>query len=251
MLEDLLFEILHSDEKTKAGCFAKFPAKNNPVGLMPPGGMLMQFENEYQKPSTPIWNHRLDTGFRYTFSPKLAVGDFVMNQKQLGAVRQWEEDLAKQTAAFVERAKIITNIFPALEGYRPGQDRARIDGVISEVASDMEGTRRFYKWAVPKGFAPAPIVGRNWAVFRYIQVNLIADVEFLAKYGIDVNTPRQDRLENERVDLNYLLFALLAKGLATNDGPMKERFRLLCPEGLLIEPEKRSNPAEVVESSLE
>ena len=81
-----------------------------------------------------------------------------------------------------------------------------------------------------------------------MQVHLIADVELFAHYG-EVNEPKMSDLENERADMNYLLFALLAKGLATNDNAMKTRFKLLCPKGLLIEPEERSKPAAAVASS--
>lgn len=242
MPEDLFFELIHSDEETKAKCFAKFPAKDNPVGLLPPVGMLIQYENENRRPSTPIWNHRL--GFRYTFNDKLATGEFEMTHQQLAGVQKWEEELATDTANFVDRAKLIVKIFPVLEGYRPGQERTRVDEVLRDIASNMEGVRRFYGGVAPEGFAPAPIVGRPWAVFRYIQVHLTADVEFLALYGIDVNQPSFSTLENERADLNYLMLAVLAKGLASNDTVMKRRFRALCPDGVLIEVEKKSGPTE-------
>ncbi|HKV07202.1 MAG TPA: hypothetical protein VJ725_03625 [Thermoanaerobaculia bacterium] len=210
MPEDLFFELIHSDEVTKAKCFAKFPARESPVGLLPPVGVLIQSENEYRRPCTPIWNHRLH--FNYRFNGKLATGEFELTHQQLAGVRKWEEDLATETANFAERAKLIINIFPILEGYRPGQDRSKINEVLHDIASNMEGVRRFYRWVAPEGFAPASIVGRPWAVFRYIQVHLTADVEFLASYGIDVNQPKFEKLENERTDLNYLVLAVLAKG---------------------------------------
>jgi hypothetical protein len=127
--------------------------------------------------------------------------------------------------------------------------RGPIDEVLHRVATNMEFVRRFYQWGAPEGFPPDPIVGRSWAVFRYMQVHLMADVELFAKYGV-LNQPSMARLENERADLNYLLFALLAKGLATNDNTMKARFKLLCPEGLLIGPEERSEPAAVANSRM-
>jgi hypothetical protein len=239
MPEDLFFELIHDDKEKRALSFAKFPTRDNPVGLLLPVGSLMQFENEYRHPSTPIWKHRVD--IHYSFNRKLATGEFDMLHQQLEGVRQWERDLAIDAAHFAERARVIDKIFPVLQGYRPGQDRARIDEVLRNIASNMEGVRGFYKGVAPSGFPPAPIVGRTWAVFRYFQVHLTADVEFFAKYGVDVNAPNMAKLENERADLNYLLFALLAKGLATNDEAMKRRFRLLCPDGVLIEPEKRKN----------
>lgn len=247
MPEDLLLELVHDDKEKRAWTFGKFPARDNPVGLLPPGGALMRFENEYRRPSTPIWDHRID--ITYSFNPRLATGEFDLTHEQLAGVRSWEEDLAKHVAAFVQRAKVIVNIFPILKGYRPGQDRARLDEVIHNVASDMEVVRSFYKWAAPQGFAPAPIVGRSWAVFRFMQVHLVADIEYIAKYGVDVNEPSMAKLENERTDLNYLLFALLGKGLATHDEIMKNRFKMLCPEGILIEPEKRSKPMKETSTS--
>ena len=72
-----------------------------------------------------------------------------------------------------------------------------------------------------------------------MQVHLIADVEYLAKYGVEVNMPKATTIENQRADLNYLIFAVLAKGLASNDSAMKERFKALCPDGNLVEIEKR------------
>jgi hypothetical protein len=235
MTEELIFELIHDDREKRARWFSKFPDRKNPVGLLAVGGALMRFEREYLAPSTPIWNHRKI--MTYTFNARLATGEFELNEPQSTAVQTWEENLRVDARGFAERATVITNIFPTLKGYLPGQDRGRIDEVLQSIATDMEGVRRFYKGVAPEGFPPAPIVGRTWAVFRYMQVHLLADVELFAKYG-DVNEPSMSKLENERADLNYLLFALLAKGLATNDNAMKERFKLLCPKGLLIEPER-------------
>ena len=99
-------------------------------------------------------------GFSYKFNDKLATGEFEMTHQQLAGVQKWEEELATDTANFAERAKLIAKIFPVLEGYRPGQDRTRVDEVLRDIASNMEGVRRFYGGVAPKGFAPAPIVGR-------------------------------------------------------------------------------------------
>ena len=239
MTEELFFELIHDDQERRARWFSKFPDRKNPVGLLPVGGALMRFERQHRRPSTPIWDRRQN--ITYTFNAKLATGEFELHEPQSTAVQTWEENLRVDARGFAERATVITNIFPTLKGYLPGQDRAPIDEVLHHIATDMEAVRQFYQWVIPEGFPPAPIVGRTWAVFRYMQVNLLADVELFAKYG-EINQPNVAKLENECADLNYLLFALLAKGLATNDTAMKARFRLLCPEGLLIEPEKRVEP---------
>jgi hypothetical protein len=53
---------------------------------------------------------------------------------------------------------------------------------------------------------------------------------------------------DERVDLNYLLFAVLAEGLASNDAAMQRRFRALCPGGILIEVERSATSTEATSS---
>ncbi len=210
MTEELFFELTHDDQKTRALSFAKFPSADNPVGLLPPVGMLIQFENTNRRPVSPLWDHRLDA--IYNFNPGLASGNHEMTRLQLSTVRKWEEDLTTKAESFAKRAKLIVKIFPVLRGHLPGQDRAPIEELRHDVACNIEGVRSFYKAVAPKDFPPASIVGRTWAVFRYIQVHLIADVELFSKYGMNVNVPSMAKLENERADLDYLVVALLARG---------------------------------------
>jgi hypothetical protein len=238
MPEELFFEMVHSDEETKAKGFSKFPRRDNPVDLLPPVGVLMRYESDNRRPSVPIWNHALKGEWK--FNDKLAAGTFELTSQQLEGVKAWESDLTLDAERFAERAKLIVKIFPALEGYRPGQDRAPIEEALKRIASNMEEVRQFYEWVAPDNFPPAPIVGRSWAVFRHIQVHLTADVEFLAKYGVGVNTISMARIENERTDLNYLILAVLSGGLASDDNAIKGRFRALCPDGILIEGRKNS-----------
>jgi len=196
----------------------------------------MRYENDYRRPAAPISRHIIARDFR--FNDGLATGEFKLDLQQLDAMGRWEHELAVDAEHFAERAQLIEMLFPALEGYLPGQGRQVVDAVLHDIASNLEAVRRFYKAIAPAGFAPPPIVGRNWAIFRYIQVHLTADVELFARYG-SVNTPTAATLENERADLNYLTFAVLAKGLATGDGALKTRFQALCPDGMLLEVEKR------------
>jgi hypothetical protein len=246
MPEELFFEILHSDEETKTIAFAKFPRRDSPVGLLPLS-VLLKYEREHRRPSSPIWRHAV-TNFK--FSERLAAGTFEMRPEHLEGVLHWESDLSLDAEHFAERAKLIVKIFPSLEGFRPGQDRTRLDVTLRTIASNMEGIRGFYEGVVPKDFPPASIVGRSWALFRYFQVHLTADVEFFAKYGVNVNTPSTAKLENERADLNYLILAVLAGGLASNDKALKERFQALRPDGILVEVDQSAKPVEAAPSFL-
>jgi hypothetical protein len=157
-----------------------------------------------------------------------------MTSRQLQAVREWETQLVEDVERFVERGISADKLISALRGLRPGQNPEKVQELLTQIASDMESMRRFYKEISPLDFPPASIVGRTWAVFRFIQVQLIGAVEFFAKYGAAVNPTNQEKLENELTDLNYLVVVSLAGGLATRDKTLARRFKTLCPNGLLI-----------------
>jgi len=232
MIEDLLFEMIDGDLETRTQCFRKFPDRVNPVAVLPNVGTLMRHEREFRQPCTPVWNHKLP--WRFNFNKRLATGNFELNNQQRQAVGKWESNLVEDVNRFVERGVFADELLPALRGFRPGQNPEKIQELLTRIASDMESVRRFYKELSTVDFPPASIVGRTWAVFRFIQVQLIGVVEFFKKYGAAVHPTNRDKLENEFTDLNYLVVASLAGGLATRDKALASRFSLLCPKGLLI-----------------
>lgn len=238
MPEDLFFELLQSEEETRARCFKKFPQRTNPVGLLPPVGALMDYECKSSQPCTPLWQRRLPESFQ--FNEGLATGEFELTPRQRKALEEWQANIAQGVEWLQEGAVLATHIFPKLKGYRPGQAHTEVDRALRLIASNINAMRRAYRAWAPQGFPRVEIVGRSWAVFRFIQVHLTAHVEYLAQYGVDVHSANQESLENERTDLNYLVHAVLAGGLASKDGAMRWRFRALYPKGLLIPEETQS-----------
>lgn len=233
VIEDLVFELLTADLDTRTRCFGKIPQRENPVGIIAHPGTLMRYEVDQRQPATPVWEHRMSGTF--TFNERLATGDFKLTEDQAGGVHEWEGNLAENVEGFLEEAATAATIFPPLAGLRPGASPERVDEVCQRIATDAEMIRALYSSFAPANFPPAPIVGRTWAVFRRVQAHLLACVDQFARFGVGVHSPRIDRLENERIDINYLVLALLARGLATRDRDMQRRFKLLCPEGLLID----------------
>ena len=224
MTEDLFFELISGDLETRTKCFQKFPCRDNPVELIPNVGTLLRFEKEARKPSS-LWKRRLRSTFR--FNAGLADGQFILNEKQEQAIARWRDDLAQDVDHLIALGSSADRLFPALRGLRPGQRPEVIESLIGEIAVNMEGARQLYAHLKPPEFPPSAIVGRTWAVFRRLQVYAIGAVEYFAKYGDGINKTNRDVLENERTDLNYLVVALLAGGLATGDKTIARRFRLL------------------------
>jgi hypothetical protein len=231
--EDLVFELLTGDLETRTKCFRKLPQRENPAGIIAHPGTLMRYEVENRHPATPVWDHRM-TG-TFTFNEGLAAGDFKLTEEQAGGVREWEGNLAEDVEGFLQEVSTAERIFPPLDGLRPGASPERVEEICQRIASDAEMIRTLYASFAPKGFPLPPIVGRTWVVFRRVQAHLLACVEYFARFGVGVNPTHRGRLENERIDVNYLVLALLAQGLATRDRDMQRRFRRLCPDGILID----------------
>lgn len=162
----------------------------------------------------------------FSINKGLVEGDFDLNSRQARAVREWEGQLSESLQSFVERGEAADQIFPELKGFRPGQDKEPIRRLVERIGTDIEWIKQKYSEMVPAEFPPSQIVGRTWASFRWLQVHLIAAVEYFSVYGPGINKTNRETLENERTDLNYLVLATLAGGLATHDEALARRFRI-------------------------
>jgi hypothetical protein len=102
-----------------------------------------------------------------------------------------------------------------------------------QIRDDREDIRGFYRnHRHPK--MPAPeLIDEHWASFRWIQVQLVAGLDFFASYGVKTE-PNRERLRNEVLDLDYLTPALLVGGLACRETRFINRFKLLRPDGVVL-----------------
>ena len=102
-----------------------------------------------------------------------------------------------------------------------------------QVRDDINDIRGFYD---NHRHAKAPrgeLIDERWAHFRWIQVQLLAGMDFFASYGLGATFGREDMI-HELLDLDYLVPALLVGGLASCEKRMVERFRLLRPDGVVL-----------------
>jgi len=239
MPEVLFLEILTTKEEDISKNFKKFPPIENPVHLVPNVGSLIRYEISNNQPCTPLENQFLK--IHYVFNPDLTKEQFNFTKKQRKALEEWEDHTLKATQDFAEKSVIIDYWFPELRRYVPGGPSQIIENAMLKVASNKDlvitiyGQLRDEIYKTQNVLWPEPSkIDQNWILFRYLQVHLLASIEYVRKYGNRTPDTVSKRFINERLDVDYCIIGSLADGLATGDKIMAKFYNLLCPEKILI-----------------
>jgi hypothetical protein len=102
-----------------------------------------------------------------------------------------------------------------------------------KIRNDRDDMRGFYANHRHADFPPPELLDKDWAFFRWIQVQLLAGLDFISRHGVDAK-PNQERMLHELLDLDYLISALLVGGLACRETRFVERFRFLRSDGVIF-----------------
>lgn len=232
MPEALMFELLTAEEGTRTSCFRKFPEGLNPVALISHVGTLLAHERETHTPASPVYERRVD--IQFTFSPRLAAGTFVFTPEQQAAIAEWETEMDRSVDEFKHRAAATVYWFPSILDYRPGMSPAKINDLRQAVATDTQMIRDIYEVIRHESFPSSTIIDEQWASFRWVQVQLLAVLEYIRRYGADNVQAAFWRVHNDIVDMQYAITGVLVGALASRDTAVQNTFRLLCPEGELV-----------------
>jgi len=235
----LFLEILTTKTDDMVKCFKKFPEIENPVVLVPNVGSLIRYETEKDSPCSPIETQFLK--IRYVFNERLAKNQFVFTEEQKEALKEWEESTNEGTRGFIEKAIVTDGWFPALSGYKPGESTNHITDAMDMIATNLAFVRKIYgqlRDEIHKTYKvlwPDPHrIDKEWILLRYLQVHLLAAIEYIRKYGKEPQSTITKRLENEYLDIDYCIIGTLCDGLATRDKTMEKFYNLLCPDKALI-----------------
>lgn len=239
MPEVLFLEILTTKEENIAKCFKKLPPIENPVDLVPSVGSLIRYEISNNQPCTPLENQFLK--IRYVFNPRLAKNQFSFTTRQKETLEEWEDVTLEYSQGFAEKSVVIGSWFPELKEYVPGDSSQIIENAMLKVARNRDlvmtiyGQLRDEIYRTQDVLLPEPTkIDQNWILFRYLQVHLVASIEYVRKYGNRIPDAVSKRLINERLDIDYCIIGTLADGLATGDKTMAKFYKLLCHEKTLI-----------------
>ena len=239
MPEVLFLEILTKEEDISK-CFKKFPPIENPVHLVRNVGWLIRYEVINNQPCTPLEKVFLRTG-PYVFNPDLTKGQFNFTETQRRGLEEWEGYTLGATQSFVEKSVTIDYWFPDLREYVPGGPSQIVEDAMLKVARNKDLIITIYSqlrdgvYKKQNVLWPEPSeIDQNWILFRYLQVHLLAAIEYVRRYGNKVRHTVSKRLINDRLDIDYIIVGCLADGLATADKTMGRFYNLLCPGKKLI-----------------
>jgi len=238
MPESLFFELLTAKEdKDRAICFGNLPDTDNPVLLVHGVSAMFRFEISEELPV--INSKEMCINVPYAFNKHLMHPDFKFTDEQKHNISEWQSDVTSRIEGFKEKAACVSGWFPGIRGYKPGMDLKAINEAKLAVCEDHTIIREIYRAIRPSTFPEAETLTEEWALFRYLQVHLFAALEYVRLYGDGNSTAISAKIENEMLDLDYCVTALIVGVLASYDMGLIEKFKRLRPAGAVIGPNEQ------------
>lgn len=228
----LFYEIITTEKESDLRtCFKKIIPVQHSVDLIEHVGSFLRYEWENNAPCTPIENQKLPIEFE--FNSNLTLPNFPFTDDQ----KKHTEDLRDHweisgSDEFKRISATVSDWFPELNEVKPGSSREKVRTIFERIANDVEFIRHIYGKCRLDYFPPTEILNQDWAHFRWIQLHLLAGVEYIRKYGSRNLITKN--LGHDNLDLQYCQTGVLAGALATDDKVMKFFFQLCCPNGLLL-----------------
>lgn len=238
MPDTLFYELVTTDDDKRIKCFSKIPEIENPMDLVPNIGALLRYENENKKPSYPLRKRRID--IKYVFNKRLTSEEFEFSKEQKAAREQQECDVARETKEFIERFVKIYEVFPDLHGCSTGKIVEKVNSLLKVAYTDHKFVKDVYSRTIGNANYPINVspenIGKNWAVFRWVQLQLIYSLRLYAKYQGDMPRQTGDKFwvqaEHDLLDSHYIVLACLAGGIASKDKNLVEIYRSINTKAL-------------------
>lgn len=232
MSESLFYELLTTEPEVRANCFKKIPQIDNPLTLVPNVGTILRFEIQNKSPCLNI--KEVSTNIRYQFNKRLVSPDFKFTPQQEKSISEWKKVIRSRIDDFKKKSAVVIGWFPRIKGFKAGSDPEPIEQAKSLICKDHNVVKKTYEQIKYHTFPNTEIINERWALFRWIQVHILAALEYVRKYGDGNSEAISKKIENEFLDLDYCITALLVGALASRDISMIERFKHINPKGIVI-----------------
>ena len=158
---------------------------------------------------------------------KLFQGEIITSVPVHSPIFRWDEELAelRSEGSSLLHSKIL----------------AKIPSFRARIATNSDFIRQQYSWMRPFAFPPARKIDERWLLFRAIQCQLLVHLDSL-KRRVDEAQSKRIQLGDlpieptihDLIDYSYCLVAVQLGAIATNEKKQQQRFRLLCPGGLIL-----------------
>jgi len=237
MPDVLFYEIMSTDEAARSRCFQKFPAVDNPVTLAPNVGTLLAHEIDTHTPCGLPSSWKLD--FSYRFNTALLEPAYRLPPETHAALEEQNAEIKNDVAEFAERVRVTASLFPDVSSGSTNRRKAAKAEAEKAISTDQSVIHAFYRqFDAPGGekpFPPADLVTPSWAIFRWLQANLLIALDLCWRYGAALPDPLSERLhekiEHDMLDSHYVILGALEGSIATNDKTIMHFWSLMCPNG--------------------
>lgn len=235
----LIYELLTNEKiDQQKDCFRKLSMIESSISFIEGLSSLLQFECAQQRQCTPIIDRC--NAHSISFHPSLKHGQYPFSKEQLADLSREKYSREVKALNLVKKAWAIgDDWFPELRSIPMGGPPESIYFLLQRVAYDHDLVRSIYKQVASEvplpNIPPAGNLDEKWAYFRWMQVSLFSAIEYIRRYGIGNEKIESKKLPNFYLDQQYLIIGTLAGGLASRDKDMIKFFRLLRPDGVLIQ----------------
>jgi len=227
--ETLQYEHFRKWDRWRFANLVKLKAIEKHIVLLPGIGEMFTAESEKRKPASQVLRIK---GLALTdeLTPGRRFYELDEDTKKIAAERTLE--LEKRLDMMIDVWADFRQI-PEFDGAKSEDMPAIVRAKSIQIRDDHDDMRGFYKRHRHRFNPPAKLISEDWTFFRWIQVQLLAGLDFFASYGLGAPFNREN-LFHGFLDLDYLTVALVVGGLASREKQMLERFALLRPDGLVL-----------------
>lgn len=186
------------------------------VDILDHVGTLFKYERDNQRPCWPVAEHFI----RGAFNPNFA---FRFTDEQARAIRE-EKDSIEVTAS-----SQFLGIVREIVMKNRGLDSEHIcrEDTIRQVYARLR--------AQASRLPPPELLDERWAIYRKVQVDLLATFDYLQNYNGTEFLRGAKRRAHDQTDFRVCIVGALVGGLAARDGMVKKYFQTLCPTGRLVQ----------------
>jgi hypothetical protein len=227
--EALWHELFRKRDKRRIADLFKLQSIEKALVILPSIGEMFRAEVANLKPAPDVLRGKF-VKLRAIRGPSgeffELTGDALRSTEERNASIEWKvQEMSDLWRSFIR--------IPGLEKKSQEDIRTRVRELSEEVRNDRDAMRAFYSNHRHKSWPSPELLVEGWTLFRWIQVHLLAGLDFFLKYG-RTNDPSKEKIIHELLDLDYLIPALLVGGLACRETRFIERFKFLRPDGVLL-----------------
>ncbi len=211
---ELFHEILTDDKVAFRVHFKKLLKFRKYIDIIDHLGTILKYEIDNLVPCTPLSDHFIPGILNVNYNFNLTDDQ---NDHIKGFFEFWEVSSAK------EFEEVVLEIWKECSELKP-----------KDIAQNKELVLRAYEYLKSPNLPSADKINQNWAIFRKLQIDLIASLDYMHSYSDGYFNITKKNKAHDQIDFRICIFALLTKTIATRDKKIIRYFKLLCPEGQIF-----------------